>query len=180
MSGVSVWIVARLAVPVAFSVAAVCYCGGVSLPLGRVEDRDSLWVSLLLVGSVEIIYLPRGSPSQPQTTIAFLPPTAARGPRNSGVLSLVCLVDGPLPIWHNVGMARLRPYDLVERVLARDPLELGGRFYTLPELLEVLGDRDAPATVEGMADALSEHLGVRVGVRTIIRWRDENTRRRDT
>lgn len=77
-------------------------------------------------------------------------------------------------------MARLRPYDLVERVLARDPLELGGRFYTLPELLEVLGDRDAPATVEGMADALSEHLGVRVGVRTIIRWRDENARRRDT
>ena len=77
-------------------------------------------------------------------------------------------------------MARLRPYDLVERVLERDPLELGGRVYTLPELLEVLGDRDAPATVEGMADALSEHLGVRVGVRTIIRWRDENTRREDT
>ena len=83
-------------------------------------------------------------------------------------------------MWHDVGMARLRPYDLVKRVLAEDPLELDGRFYTLPEFLEVLGGKDAPASAERMADALSRHLGLRVGVRTIIRWRDENTRRRDT
>src|SRR5690606_20265738 len=101
---------------------------------------------LLLVAMPPDTHLPPQRESLPARRHR-LPPTATRGPRSFGVLSFVCLVDGPLPIWHNVGMARLRPYDLVERVLARDPLELGGRFYTLPELLEVLGDRDAPATV---------------------------------
>ncbi len=77
-------------------------------------------------------------------------------------------------------MARLTPHDLVKRVLDQDPLELGGRAYSLPEFLEVLGDQSAPGSVEKMAEALSQHLGLRVGTRTIIRWRDDNTPRRDT